>query len=147
MAKTKSKKAKPPKFEYPTSPHVIGLNWLEMPVADPQKAADRYVSVGAIDRGKMNDTLRVLIGGILVHLVQGDAQKSSRGKDGRPPVRFELTVDQVEMKHKQLEMLDLKPGKLEILENGARGFEWQDEDGYVFRFVGPARRPDDPITL
>ena len=120
---------------------------MEMPVADPQKAADRYVSIGAADRGQMGDAVRVLIGGVLVHLVQGDTKKSSRSSKGRPPVRFELTVDQVEMKHAQLRMLDLNPGELKILDNGARGFEWEDEDGYVFRFVGPARRADDPLIL
>ncbi len=147
MAKSgRKRKTEPPKFAYPTSPYVSGLNWIEMPVADPQAAADRYVSIGFTDRGEMEGVIRIGIGGVLVHLVPGGKGKP-RSRTSRPSIRFDVAVDQIEMKHKQLEMLELKPGPMSVIENGSRAFEWQDEDGYQFRFVGPARRADDPITL
>lgn len=49
MKKTpKRRKAKPqpPATSYPATPHVIGMDWIELPVRNPTKSAGQYLSIG-----------------------------------------------------------------------------------------------------
>lgn len=139
MAK-KKEKTPLPKFAYPAAPYMIGLNWIELAVLNPQAAADRFVSIGFQDRSVANDQLRVAISGLLLHLVprRPNAAKATG-------VTFEITVDQVETMHLRIEDLGLRPGGLFNRPQGDRAFEWTDPDGHRFRFIGPARRADDPV--
>ena len=136
-----SKKDKtPPKFSYPAAPYIIGLNWIEVAVTDPAAAADRLVSIGFQDRTVANGQIRVAISGLLLHLVPRPT-----GSSKASGLAFEMAVDQVEMMHMRLEQLGLKPEALVNRDRGDRSFEWTDPDGHRFRFIGPARRADDPV--
>lgn len=137
MAKKKDKSL--PRYAYPAAPYLIGLNCIELAVSDPAAAADRFVSIGFQDRSEANGVLRVSISGLTLHL-------TPRAKDA-PKAQgqvFEVTVDQVEMLHLRLQDLGLTPNGLFNRPQGDRAFEWIDPDGHCFRFIGPARRADDP---
>lgn len=141
MAK-KKKKPQPPVITYPTSPHIVGIDWVELPVRRPAHSAAVYRSIGFSPRGSTRAARGLAIGGTVIRLCRarpsqnGDAASSTG-------VLVQVATDNVNLKRQQLIDLGLRPGPLRRLGRGDRAFEWQDDDGHTVRFVGPARQPTD----
>lgn len=145
MSKVKDKpraQQAPPTCTYPTPPHIIGMDWIELPVRSPAHSASRYLSIGFSPRGSTGPHRAVAIGGTVIHF------KRARGMGdptGRTPtgILLQMPVDHIELKRRQLIELGLKPGAVGRRRRGDMAFEWRDDDGHTIRFVGPVRRPDD----
>ncbi len=148
MSKTKKKrntKPMPPTSAYPRSPHIIGIDWIELPVHSPTKSAQRYLSIGFSPRGSTGRNRAVAIGGTVIVFKRA---KSTGDQSVSPTdVLLQIPVDNVELKRQQLVDLGLKPGTFRQQRRGDRSFQWRDEDGHTLRFVGPARRPSDPTFI
>lgn len=143
MSKSKpsKRKADPPKAPYPLSPYIAGMNYLEVPVTDPELAAETYRSLGFEHRMAPDGKTSVAVGGLVLRF-----NKRRGRKTGSPGAGFvlELAVDHAGRKREQLKSLGLKPGAIKKQERGDLAFDWKDPDGHVVRFVGPDRsEPND----
>ena len=141
MAKTKTK-IKPAPAAYPISPHIVGMDWVELPVRRPAHSAAIYRAIGFSPRGSTSAARGLAIGGTVILLRRA---KSTHNESATSPsgVLIQVATDNVNLKRQQLIDLDLRPGPFRRLGRGDRAFEWRDEDGHTVRFVGPARQPTD----
>lgn len=141
MAKTK-RKNKPTPAAYPTSPHIVGIDWVELPVRRPAHSAATYRAIGFSPRGSTGTSRGLAIGGTVIRLCRARAARN--GSAASPSgALIQVATDNVNLKRQQLIDLGLRPGPLRRLGRGDRAFEWRDEDGHTVRFVGPARQPTD----
>lgn len=141
--KKPKRKPQPPTSMYPASPHVIGMDWIELPVQSPARSARRYVSIGFSPRGSTGSNRAVAIGGTVIVF--------KRAADKPPPtstgVLLQMPVDNVQLKHQQLIELGLTPTAMRRQRRGDQAFQWCDGDGHTIRFVGPARQPGDKTLI
>lgn len=144
MAKKKSaeKKKSPAKkpeiavLTYPVSPHVVGVDWLELRVARPALTAAQLAALGfSLREGDEREPMLAL-GGVVVKL--------RRGKGRLTGVVLQVAVDQIRLKREQMIVMRLKPGAMKRSARGDATFDWKDENGLTLRFVGPVRLPSDP---
>lgn len=150
MSTTKRPKSKkkppPPPSEYPATPHIIGMDWIELPVHRPVTSASLYCSIGFAPRGSVGQSRAVAIGGTVIVF-----KRNSKPHDGPAPrptgALLQLPVDNVEMKRQQMIDMGLKPGPFRRQPRGDRAFEWRDPDGHTVRFVGPARQASDKTLI
>jgi len=142
MAKKKTK-VKPTPAAYPTSPHIVGIDWVELPVRRPAHSAAIYRAIGFSPRGSTSAARGLAIGGTVILLRR--ARSAQHNGTATPPtgVLIQVATDNVNLKRQQLIDLGLRPGPFRRLGRGDRAFEWRDEDGHTVRFVGPARQPTD----
>ena len=142
MAK-KKKKDEPAISPYPASPHIVGIDWVELPVRRPAHSAAIYREIGFSPRGSTSSGRGLAIGGTVILLRR--RARASQDDDAAPStgVLIQVATDNVNLKRQQLIDLGLRPGPLRRLGRGDRAFEWQDDDGHTVRFVGPARQPTD----
>ena len=140
---TTKRKPHPPASTYPASPHIIGMDWIELPVQSPARSAKRYVSIGFSPRGTTGSSRAVAIGGTVIVF------KRAAGKPPATPTGtlLQMPVDNVQLKRQQLIDLGLTPTAMRRQRRGDQAFLWQDDDGLTVRFVGPARRPGDKTLL
>ena len=142
MAKTKRKKDTPPTAAYPTSPYIVGIDWVELPVRRPAHSATLYRQIGFLPRGSTSTGRGLAIGGTVIHLRK--AGPTHQGKNTSPSgMLIQVATDNVNLKRQQLIEMGLKPGPLRRRSRGDRAFEWRDDDGHTVRFVGPARQSTD----
>ena len=150
MAKKKNKDQLPI-AAYPVPPRLVGLDRLELSVAQPAQSAQLYQAIGLSPRTTVGRSPRLALGGMeLVLRRQSSAlahnnalRSTSKGESPVKGIQLCVTVDDVDAKRRQLIELGLKPSPLRNSKRGDRSFKWQDPDGHVFCFTGPARRPDD----
>ncbi len=143
--KTKPSKKKPTPtppapWAYPTPPHIIGADWIELPVRSPADSAALYCSIGFSPRPTTGRHRAVAIGGTVLLFKRAPQLSGSTTPTG---MTLQLPVDNVELKHQQMIQMQLRVTRLKRLSRGDKAFQWHDPDGYTLRFVGPARRHDD----
>lgn len=136
-SKAKKKEQQEVKFAYPQTPHVLGLDWIELPVNSVSESLSFYLAMGFQARPSDVNDPRVALGGYVIRLVE---QKVS---PGGPRITFRVAVDHIVKKYQQLSELDFKVSSLRESEVGGSSFDVQDPDGYSVRFTGPTRRSDD----
>ncbi len=144
MGKTKKKrvkKVKPPESGYPVPPHIIGMDWIELPVRSPAASAELYRQIGFSPRGSVGATRLIAIGGT-VFVLKRSGVRTAKPANG---VLIQMPVDNVDLKREQLKAIGLRPGPLRRQKRGDRFFQWRDPDGHTLRFVGPARRPGEKM--
>ncbi len=143
MPNAKKKKLTP--AQYPAAPRIVGVDWLELPVARPKRSAQIYQAIGLEPRSTVGPHPRLAAGGVELLLRRAQKTKDTPQASGPPPtgVRLRLAVDDLQAKRQQLIAMGLKPGPMKPNKRGDHAFEWRDPDGHVFCFVGPARKPDD----
>lgn len=130
-----------PTARHPSTPRIVGLDWLELPVRRPAETARLYQLIGLQDRGRFGASSRVAVGGLEISL---KPKRSTTTRDGsaRSGIQIQLAVDDVGLKHREMEQQGLAPGRLRQQRRGDWAFEWHDPNGHTFRFVGPMRPPD-----
>ncbi len=138
----RKKKPEPPVTAYPVSPYIIGMDWIELPVREPARSAAVYRSIGFAPRSTAGRYPRLAVGGTVV--VLRPAKGGGGDAKGGGGMMIQVAVDHLENKRAQLRELGLKPGPIRVQGRGDRAFVWRDSDGHGVRFVGPARRADDP---
>lgn len=137
VAKTRNMTSKPEPTNYPKAPHIIGLDWIELPVRRPVQSAVTYGAIGFQPRPTVGKQPRMALGGAVISF------KRANGNGRVAGITIQAAVDDVDAKRRQIEALGLKPGPLKTQPRGDRGFEWRDPDGHTVRFVGPARQASD----
>ena len=107
----------PPSSTYPASPHIIGMDWIELAVRSPARSAQRYVSIGLSPRGAAGSSRAVAIGGTVI-VFKRSAQKRSTGPTG---TLLQMPVDNIQQKRQQLLDLGLTPSPLRRQRRGDQG--------------------------
>lgn len=143
-ASKKRKKKDPDLSSYPVAPHIIGMDWIELPVRSPQRSAEQYLSIGFSPRGTTSRNRAVAIGGTVIVFKRQPQSSTNTQSTG---FFIQLPVDNIELKRQQLAALGLKPGAVRRQSRGDHAFQWRDEDGHTVRFVGPARRETDKTLI
>ena len=146
--KTKSK-TPAPKSSYPAAPHIIGLDWIEMPSADPNGTAALLVAMGFTPRGYTGKHPMVAVGGLVLMFKRAPAavamgvtpgsSSTTTAVHNKPSMTLQLTTDNITLKRQQLLALDLKPSAIKRQTRGDMTFTWKSDDGFALRFVGPLR--------
>lgn len=142
-------KTPPPKSSYPSAPHIIGMDWIELPSADPNGTAALLVAMGFMPRGFTGKHPIVAVGGLVLMLkrsanavatgVTPGPSSTSAAVHAQPCMTLQLTTDNITLKRQQLLALDLKPSPMKRQLRGDMTFTWKCEDGFTLRFVGPLR--------
>ena len=143
-------KPDPPVAPYPVPPHLIGTDWIELPVGQPPASAALYCSIGFAPRATSGTGRAVAIGGTVLMFRRRRPTPGSRTTAGARPdsgVVIQVPVDHVDLKRQQMIEMGLSPGRLTSQKRGDRAFLWRDGDGHTIRFVGPARRQDDKTLV
>ena len=138
-AEKKKSPAKKPEIEaltYPVSPHVVGVDWLELRVARPRLTVAQLAALGFSPREGDEHEPMVALGGVVVKLRNGKGKLAG--------VVLQVAVDQIRLKREQMIAMQLKPGPMKRSKRGDATFDWKDENGLTLRFVGPVRLPSDP---
>lgn len=133
---SKQKQA-PPAAGYPASPHMVGLDWIDMPVAQPRSTADLWLELGFKARTTVGRYPRLALGGLVVRLVPGHHPADSAVS---PPITFHVAVDDIEAKRAHVLEMGMSPEPIRANRRGDRSFKVIDPDGYAFHFSGPDRR-------
>lgn len=149
--KTVKQKSKtpPPKTNYPAAPHIIGMDWIELPSGDPKAAASLLVAMGFTPRGFVGKHPMVAIGGLVIMFkrvpsvvamgVTPGPSSTTAAAHNQPCMTLQLTTDNITLKRQQLLALDLKPSPIKRQARGDMTFTWKNDDGLTLRFVGPLR--------
>lgn len=129
-------KSQPPQFSYPRTPHLVGMDWIELPVPDPALSAELLMEIGFTPRGYVGKYPLVAVGGT-VYMLTPTREKPLLVGPAR--LTIQVTTDNIKLKRQQLLDIGVRPTALKRQPRGDMTFTLRWGLDYVLRFTGPVR--------